>query len=383
MSFFQAWSGYRAFQKLSQDERRIVFYAESADSYVHFEPVLRQLTGPHNQLVCYLTSSASDPILRTAETNILPFFVGDGFFRTSLFLGLKAGVTVMTMPDLETFHIKRSKAHPVHYVYLFHSMVSTHMIYRKRAFDHFDTILCGGPHQIQELRAAEQVYRLKEKNLVPHGYGRLDSILERVKRGSARARQGEPKKILLAPSWGPSGILEAYGLPLLRSLLETGAEVTVRPHPMTLRSKKTQGRILEIKRALGGDRIQWDFDITSEASFFEADVLISDWSGVAMEYAFGLLKPVLFIDVPRKVNNPEYAKIPFEPLEVRIREKIGKVISPQRLADIPEALAELCRDGEKYRSEIERQRNENVFHVCESGAIGARALLRIAEAVLV
>ena len=33
--------------------------------------------------------------------------------------------------------------------------------------------------------------------------------------------------------------------------------------------------------------------------------MVSDWSGVAMEFAFGLERPVLFIDVPRKTNNPE------------------------------------------------------------------------------
>jgi hypothetical protein len=47
-----------------------------------------------------------------------------------------------------------------------------------------------------------------------------------------------------------------------------------------------------------------------------------DWSGVAMEFAFGLEKPVLFIDVPRKVNNPEYKTLRAVPLEVSYRDQI-------------------------------------------------------------
>ena len=32
--------------------------------------------------------------------------------------------------------------------------------------------------------------------------------------------------------------------------------------------------------------------------------MVSDWSGAALEYSFGLKKPVIFLDLPKKVNNP-------------------------------------------------------------------------------
>ena len=97
---------------------------------------------------------------------IKTFCIGDGPARTKFFLELKAKVLIMTMPDLETYHIKRSKVFPVHYVYLFHSMNSTHMEFQKNAFDHFDSIFCVGPYQIQEIRATEQLYNLKQKKLI-------------------------------------------------------------------------------------------------------------------------------------------------------------------------------------------------------------------------
>ena len=43
--------------------------------------------------------------------------------------------------------------------------------------------------------------------------------------------------------------------------------------------------------------------------------MISDWSGVAIEYAFAFEKPVLFIDTPQKINNPDCYQIDIVPLE--------------------------------------------------------------------
>jgi len=127
----------RNFESLEQHERSIVFYSEDNFSIINFEPILNELTINLQRQVCYLTSSPNDPMLTTENKNIKAFFIGDGTIRTKLFLTLKADVLVMTMPDLGTYHIKRSKVHPVHYVYIFHSMVSTFMTYRKGAFDIF------------------------------------------------------------------------------------------------------------------------------------------------------------------------------------------------------------------------------------------------------
>ena len=136
-----AWRGMRRFRALPRRDRAIVFYAEDGASWVHFEPVIRALATTHGRGVCYLTSSPRDPVLEREDEAVRAFYIGDGVCRTFLLRILEAGVVVMTMPDLETFHIKRSK-YPVHYIYLHHSIVSTHMIYRRGAFDGFDTVFC-------------------------------------------------------------------------------------------------------------------------------------------------------------------------------------------------------------------------------------------------
>jgi hypothetical protein len=59
--------------------------------------------------------------------------------------------------------------------------------------------------------------------------------------------------------------------------------------------------------------------------------MISDWSGAALEYSFGLKKPVIFLDLPKKINNPMYKEIDIIPLEVSVREDIGVVTSVDQI----------------------------------------------------
>ena len=159
-SFNSELNELKKFERLEQKERQIVFYSENKNSLFIFESLINELINTHNCNICYVTSSKDEPILKNSNKKIKTFCVGEGIARTKFFLNLKANILIMTMPDLETFHIKRSKIYPVHYVYIFHSMISTHLGYRKEAFDHFDSIFCVGNYQIEEIRSAERIYGL-------------------------------------------------------------------------------------------------------------------------------------------------------------------------------------------------------------------------------
>lgn len=109
-------------------------------------------------------------------------------------------------------------------------------------------------------------------------------------------------------------------------------------------------------------------------TLLQANVMISDWSGVAMEFAFGLEKPVLFIDVPRKVNNAEYKTLHAVPLENSYRSEIGKVISPDRLSELPAALESLKQDSDTFRSNRRNLREKYFFNIGNSAEQGAKPL---------
>ena len=236
------------FNELDLDERSIVFYSESSVIlYPYVEEVIRELQN-RDQKICYLTSSKHDPIFKNKSKNIKVFYIGDSEIeKMNFFLRLKAKVLIMTMPDLGSYHIKRSKVFPVHYVYVFHTITSTHMVFQKSAFDQIDSIFCVGPYQVQELRATEQLYNLKQKNLVECGYGLLDKLI-RLRSSFSQQNflsKNNKKNVLIAPSWGKQNLLESTGIELIKILIDTGYHVTVRPHPMTI--KKSPKLIKQIR----------------------------------------------------------------------------------------------------------------------------------------
>jgi YidC/Oxa1 family membrane protein insertase len=375
------WRESRRFQALEPERRSIVFYAEDAASRTHFDPILRELTGRMGRDVAYLTSSPSDPILEDANPRVQAFYIGAGTVRSSVFLGLQADVCVMTIPELQKYQLKRSRVHPVHYAYVFHSMVSTHMIYRKRAFDHYDSVLCVGPHHVAEIRATEALHGLEPKTLVEHGYGRLDSLLERrAERGPRPPRaDGEALHVLVAPSWGSDGLVERHGVELAGILLDAGYRVTMRPHPVT--RQKWPAAIDSLGKDYGAhERFVLEEDIGSQDSLHAADVMISDWSGAALEYAFAFERPVVFVDLPRKINNPDYTEIPCEPLEVSIRPRIGVVIAEGGLAQLPAEIDRLCADPLAFAASIRDELGRAVYNVGTSGRSGAEYISGLVDA---
>lgn len=385
---FPAWSSMRSFNRLSPDERSIVFYAESGADWPHLGPIIEELTQSIGREVCYVTSQADDPVLTSGAPGIRPFYIGSGSTRTAFFKLVDARVVVMTLPDLETFHLKRS-VHPVHYVYVFHSIVSSHMIYRKGAFDAYDTVLCVGPHHVAEIRATEAAYGLRAKELVEHGYGRLDAILRNAAdRSTEESTAGSTpgpmdaqsgRKILLAPSWGECSFIEApVGGELIQVLLGAGHSVVLRLHPMTVRRFPKLAAELERRFATPAFRVETE--MRAQESLLDSDLMVSDWSGAAFEYAFGLERPVLFVDTPKKINNPEYERIGRVAVEESMREELGGVIDPADLSRVLERVDALTADREAFRSRLRDARERTVFNVGRSAAVGAAEVARLAHA---
>ena len=367
------------FNELDLDERSIVFYSEDISSFVHFEQIIYELTEKMGRQICYVTSAKDDPMLTSQNKRINAFYIGLGAIRTKFFMELKADILVMTMPNLETYFIKRSKVYPVHYVYIFHSIVSTHTIYRKGAFDHYDSIFCTGPHHIEEITATESVYSLKHKNLVEHGYGLLDKLQKNKPLKNQKSyTNDEKKKIIIAPSWGKKGLLETKGIELVKILLDAGYHVTVRPHPMTIR--KWPKKIKAIKNEFDNEpNFEMETDVSSFESIYSAYGLISDWSGIAIEYAFVCEMPVFYIDVSQKINNSSYKKIQCNPLEFSIRNLIGKIISPNDLSSLPKVIESTYEENNNFKTIIQEVRNKTIFNLGQSGIKGAQEILQILD----
>ena len=367
VDFFDFFSGR------NKEARDLVFYSEHGDYRKFFQDLIQEILGRSSLKLCYITSDPKDPFLKEHDARINVFYMKHLLPFLLPFLNAKA--LVMTMPDLHQFHLRRSVLGTRH-IYMFHAMMSTHMIYRRGAFDFYDTIFCVGPHHVEEIRRSEEIYGLRPKDLFKTGYFLLDRIYQDhqayLSQRSDRFESG--RKVLIAPSWAAQNILQTCFMELVEVLAKHDYQMIVRPHPEFLkRQPEDVQRLVGQCSALKG--VTFELHPASERSLHEADVLITDWSGIALEYAFGTERPVLYIDTPRKINNPEYEKLGLQPLELRVRDQIGRVLALQEVTRIHEALDHLMQNRLQYREKILQLRNQYVYNFGCSSAKAADYLI--------
>jgi hypothetical protein len=371
------WSQNRAFKALAEAERQIVFYSESGQDWHHFAPVIAELNRRGVQ-ICYLASAAADPALTQNNPLIKAFCIGGGAIRTAAFQWLNAGVMVMTMIDLENLQIKRS-VNPVCYAFMFHSLISTHMADHPDSYDHYDAILCAGPHQAREVRKREELHQLKEKQLFEHGYQRLEQLAEE-RREPPSWSADKDIHVLLAPSWGDETILNLCGLELTGVLLDAGFKVTLRPHYQT--RWMTPDVIDQIVQRYGAaEQFSLVEAMGESASLFDSHIMITDWSGAGMDYGMGLEKPVLYIDVPVKARNDVWPELGMEPFESFVRDQSGAILSPQQMADAPATIHKLLENPQAFRDNVATLRDDWVYNFGSSSAAAADAIIALSEQV--
>ncbi len=362
---------YRKFFKVAN--KHLVFYSESGGFYRYFRSILDWLLANSNIIVHYVTNDPRDAIFKLAEhePRIRPYYIGPVRI-IPLMMKMDADMVVMTTPDLGTYQLKRSYVRKdVEYVYLDHAPASVQMTYRKGAFDNFDTIFANGQYQIDEHRATERVYGLKEKKMVPTGYVLLDELFANYR---PRERTGGKMLILVAPSHQPGNIFDAHLDELLPLLRGGGREIHLRPHPQYTRRFPAKMQAIAEKYRDEQD-IVVEMDFSSNTSIYDADILITDWSGIAYEYAFTTKRPVIFINTPMKVVNPEWEKIGITPTNITFRDLAGVSVDTDKLARIPSVIDDILAHPDTFRERIEKMLSEYFFNPGHSGEVAGRYIL--------
>ena len=372
-NFFRERTDYSNFKKLSRSKKKLVFYSENKNYWTFFEKIIQSLNKKNFKPI-YLTSDPSDLVFTKYKYLVDPFYIGDGTIRTICFLKMEADIFAMTMPDLDNFYIKKSSTVKM-YVYIHHSIVSQHLVYNEKAFDNFDVIFCVGRHHIAENLERQKKKKIICKKLVQHGYGRLDQILEDY--NSFRKSKLETKEtVLIAPSWGKNSIIERLNCAkLIINLLKGGYVVILRPHPRTF--DKKLNKLKSLGKKLSGEKdFKLDVNYNSTESIIKSDYMVSDFSGTALEFSFAKLKPILFIDLPLKINNPNYNEYGMSPLEIKIRDKIGIIMPEERVHEISTFMDRLVNNKDIWEKKIKNLRNDTIFNVGKSGPIASKWFLK-------
>ncbi len=362
---------YRKFFKVAN--KHLVFYSESSGFYRYFKSILDWLLANSNIIVHYVTNDPRDAIFKLAEREprIRPYYIGPVRI-IPLMMKMDADMVVMTTPDLGTYQLKRSYVRKdVEYVYLDHAPASVQMTYRKGAFDNFDTIFANGQYQIDEHRATERVYGLKEKKMVPTGYVLLDELFANYR---PREEKGGRTLILVAPSHQPGNIFDAHLDELVPLLRGEGREIHLRPHPQYTRRFPAKMQAIADKYRNERD-IVVEMDFSANTSIYDADILITDWSGIAYEYAFTTKRPVIFINTPMKVVNPEWEKIGITPTNITFRDLAGVSIDTDKLSRVPSVIDDILAHPDTFRERIEKMLSEYFFNPGHAGEVAGRYIL--------
>ena len=354
--------------------KHIVFYSEGSGFYKYFKGAIEWLLVHSDATIHYITNDPDDQVFGIAEKQprIRAYYIGHQRAIT-LMMKMDADVVVATLEDLENYYIKRSYVRKdIEYVFMFHHMMSCHLTPTKEAYDHYDTLLCVGPHQVAEIRRAEELYGLPPKRLVEAGYGLIDEEIAAYAQLTRRlALEGESSAlasrapvVLVAPSWQDGNLLDLCFDELLGSLLGRGWRIIVRPHPEYTKRYRPRWEAVQARWAhLPESQLYFEKDFSSNETIWTSDVVITDWSSVTCEFSFSTLKPCIFIDTPMKVGNPHWEEIGIEPSDIWLRNAIGRSFSPQHADRIGDAVAEMLASSGSWSGQIARVRDGFIFNI--------------------
>ena len=372
-------SEYAAFEKadykrfMKYQNKQLVFYSERNGIYKYFKNVIEIILKKTDITIHYITSDPHDEVFKLQNDNFRVYYIGENKLIV-LMMKMDADMVVMTTPDLQKYHIKRSMVRDdIEYVYMDHAIGSVNMGYRKHALDYFDTIFVPNEITYNEIRKQEEVYHLKKKNIVKYGYGLIDEMMAAY--DNREVKENNPKVILIAPSWQKDNILDLCIDEILQNLLGQGYKLILRPHPQYLRHFEEKLKNIE-KTYMSFDDFTLQYDFSSNDTVFNADILITDWSGIAYEYSFTTLKPTLFIDTPMKVMNPDYEEIGITPFDIVIRNQVGVSMRPEELKDIGIVVQKLLYEENYTKESLYEIRNKFLYNISKSGEVGAEYIIK-------
>ena len=380
-----------------QDTKKVplVFFCDHKRYWNTYEPILDELErrGVKAQ---FLTMSEDDPFFKKEYQYISGEFIGTGNKAFSKLNLLNAGVVFSTTPGLDVLQWKRSRKAD-YYIHIPHAC-SDITIYHMFGIDYFDAILLSGEYQIEQVRELERLRNLPAKELELVGVPYMDMMRERlenvekadvdsadkitskglnIRNDSIVADNKEIEKtndliahadsnrrtILVAPSWGESGLLSKYGGKLLDELLKTGYRIIVRPHPQSFTAEKDlMDRLMKQYENTG---LEWNRDNDNFNVLRSADLMISDFSGVIFDYSLVFDKPFLYAESKMDKAPYDCAWIEKELWVYDALPRIGTKLCKEDFGRIKEVIDE-CITNPKGAEAREQARRETWVHIGES-----------------
>jgi len=323
-----------------------------------FEPFLNEFE-KRKQKVVYLTCSPDDPAMEKTYEYVKCEFIGEGNKAFSKLNLLNASVVISTTPSLDVFQWKRSRNVDC-YIHIPH-MANDITLYRMFGLDHYDAIIVSGEYQERQIRQLEEARDLPAKEIALCGIPYMDEMKKRF--DDSDAVPAHERTVLLAPSWGESGLLSRFGEQLIDKLLSTGYKIIIRPHPQSFSSEKEM--IDRLMSKYNDDtKVTWNRDNDNFNVLMESDILISDFSGVIFDFSLVFDKPVIYTNAKFDIN-PYDASWIDEPLwTFSILPELGIELTDENVGDIKN-LIDRCIEDSSFKEGRDKAREQTWAHIGE------------------
>ena len=341
---------------LSDEKIPFAIFSDDKRYWSIFEPVCREFEKRGKEIV-YMTASEDDPALKCDFKHVKAMFIGEGNKAFAKLNFLKANILFSTTPGLDVYQWKRSKEVD-YYVHIAHA-ANDITLYRMFGIDYYDAVLLSGDYQVSDIRKLEEIRNLPNKELKIVGIPYMDEMRKRVQK--ERIENNSEITVLLAPTWGPSGILSLYGEKMIDAILRTGYKLVIRPHPQSFKSEVEMIERL-MKKYSDNPNVSWNRDTDNFDILNKSSILVSDFSGVVFDFTLIFDKPIIYTnpDIDVSIYDAWWLDQPLWTQTALPR--LGKQITDENITKMDELIKEVL-SSETYKKGREEVRNETWQYV--------------------
>ena len=311
INFLKNFTRLLKFKKNEKRFKRVIFN-ENLNTFKYLDRIIKR----DKPGTCVISL---ENISNNQTTNTKYFHLNNFFILSLFFIFLKTKYVYASTPDLNFTIFRKSIHKKSKYIYIQHSPVSLSMAYKEKAFINFNAVQVVNKNQYTDLL---DINKLFNKNIKPikSKYLFLENLLLKNK------KSGHKIDYLIAPTWNT----DFYKLNIHKKIFEILSELNktfvFRPHYMSI--KKNEFLLKDLN--LAKDKI----DLKSDLNFENYENLISDWSGIYLEFAFIKKRKPILINTKMKIRNKNYKKFRDIPIELKMREELSIQFDFDSLRDL-------------------------------------------------
>lgn len=355
-------------EKQENDNVPFAIFTDSKRYWNLFKPICDEFEQRGEKAV-YFTASPDDPALEEQYKYVSAEFIGEGNRALARMNMIRADVVLSSTPGVDVYQWKRSR-NVKWYAHILHAANDV-TAYRMFGIDYYDAVMISGEYQAEQVRKLEALRHLPPKELPMIGLPHMDALRQRLL--ASEPLPEHPVTVLLAPSWGPSSILNRFGGDMIEALLQTEYHIIIRPHPQSYTSEKKM--LDELTEAYpDSDRLEWDASNDNFEVLRRSDILISDYSGVIFDFALVFDRPIIYADTSFDKGPYDAWWLDDEMWTFAALPRLGRQLTQDNFRNIGDLIAG-CLNADELEQGRRQARAETWANIGESASLAADYLI--------